>query len=145
MTSKSHTAKRPFDQDTLGRAIATRLSDTTLDLPHDITQRLKAARMLALEKRKVVKLSVATGLAASGGNTAVMHLGDAPRGKWRQLGAWLPLFALVAGLLTIGFVQDDYRAREIADVDAEILTDDLPPAAFTDPGFAQFLRVNRGE
>ncbi|MDR7308517.1 DUF3619 family protein [Rhodoferax saidenbachensis] len=145
MTSKSHTTNRPFSQDTLGRAITARLSETTQDLPHDITQRLKAARMLALEKRKVVKLSVATGVAAAGGNAAVMHLGDAPRGKWRQLGAWLPLLALVAGLLTIGFVQDDYRAREIADVDAEILTDDLPPAAFTDPGFAQFLRVNRGE
>ena len=145
MTSKSHTAHRPFDQDTLARALATRLSDTTQDLPHDITQRLKAARMLALEQRKVVKLSLATGVAAAGGNTAVMHLGDAPRGKWLQLGAWLPLFALVAGLLTIGFVQDDYRAREIADMDAEILIDDLPPAAFTDPGFAQFLRVNGGE
>ncbi len=145
MTSKSHITNRPFNQDTLGRAITARLSDTTQDLPHDISQRLKAARMLALEKRKIVKLSVATGVAASGGNAAVMHRGDAPRGKWRQLGAWLPLFALVAGLMTIGFVQDEFRAREIADVDAEILTDDLPPAAFTDPGFAQFLRVNRGE
>jgi hypothetical protein len=144
MTSKSHTIKQPFNQDTLGRAITARLADTTDDLPHDITQRLKAARMLALEKRKVAKLHIATGVATSG-NSAVMHLGDAPWGKWRRLGAWLPLFALVAGLVTIGFLQDDFRAREIADVDAEILTDDLPPAAFTDPGFAQFLRVNRGE
>lgn len=144
MTRKSHTTNLPFNQDILGRAIAARLADTTQDLPHDITQRLKAARMLALEKRKVIKLSMATGVATAG-NTAVMHLGDAPSGKWLQLGAWLPLFALVAGLLTIGVVQDDYRAREIADVDAEILTDDLPPAAFTDPGFAQFLRVNRDE
>lgn len=145
MTSKSHTSQQAFNQDTLGRAITSRLSDTTDGLPHDITQRLKAARMLALDKRKVVKLRVAAGVAASGGNTAALHLGDAPWGKWGRLGALVPLLALVAGLLTIGFLQDDFRAREIADVDAEILTDDLPPAAFTDPGFAQFLRLNRSE
>ncbi|MBC7727039.1 MAG: DUF3619 family protein, partial [Microbacteriaceae bacterium] len=37
-------------------------------------------------------------------------------------------------------VQNDHRASEVAEVDAAILTDDLPPSAYADPGFAQFLR-----
>ena len=48
-------------------------------------------------------------------------------------------------MVTIDFVQDDFRAQEIAEVDVQLLTDDLPPDAFTDPGFAQFLRLNRSE
>ena len=34
---------------------------------------------------------------------------------------------------------------EVAEVDAAILTDDLPPSAYTDPGFAQFLKSGGGE
>jgi hypothetical protein len=48
--------------------------------------------------------------------------------------------ALVAGLLVISVVQDDDRASELADVDSALLADDLPPAAYADPGFAQFLK-----
>jgi len=40
-------------------------------------------------------------------------------------------------------LQDEMRAKEIAEVDAELLIDDLPPQAYTDPGFAQFVRANR--
>ena len=32
---------------------------------------------------------------------------------------------------------------EVAEVDAALLTDDLPPAAFSDPGFVQFLKTTR--
>ena len=39
-------------------------------------------------------------------------------------------------------MQVDNRANELAaEVDAALLTDDLPPAAYTDPGFAQFLKT----
>jgi hypothetical protein len=50
------------------------------------------------------------------------------------------LIALLAGLAVIGVVQDQDRAHELAEVDTEILTGDLPPSAYTDPGFAQFLK-----
>jgi len=40
----------------------------------------------------------------------------------------------------IDLAQDGIRISEIADVDTELLTDDLPPAAYTDPGFTQYLR-----
>ena len=130
-------------QDRLGRSIAARLSDTTHDLPNDISERLKAARMQALAKRNVVKLQTATNVNVQSGGTATLNAGGFDGGLWSRLGALIPLLALVAGLLTIAVVQEQQRTNEIADVDAELLTDELPPAAYTDPGFAHFLSINR--
>ncbi len=144
MTTTQHARHRIASQDDLARAITSRLNESYQQLPHDVSERLKAARMLALEKRRQAHIRLASAVVATGGSAA-LQLGDDLRGKWRLLGAWLPLLALVAGLVTIDFVQDDFRAQEIADVDVELLTDDLPPDAFTDPGFAQYLRLNRSE
>lgn len=137
------TSLRLTTPDDLGRAIAARLSAPTESLPHEVTERLKSARMLALEKRRQIAMQTAQ-VAVNQGGAAVLEVrgGDA-WSLWRLAGAVLPLLALVAGLVAIDYTQDDYRAKELADVDVELLTDDLPPAAFTDPGFAQFLHVNR--
>lgn len=129
-------------QDQLGIRIAARLAESTNSLPSDISERLKAARMQALAKRKVVKLQLATGLSGHAG-VATLHMDENDRSVWNLIASLLPLFALIAGLLTISAIQDQNRAKEIADVDAELLTDDLPPAAYTDPGFVRFLTVNR--
>jgi hypothetical protein len=56
------------------------------------------------------------------------------------LASLLPLIALVAGLAIIQNIMDDDRANELAEVDAALLTDDLPPSAYADPGFLQFLK-----
>ncbi len=129
-------------QDRLGRNIAARLSDTAQDIPNDISERLKVARMQALAKRKVVKIQAATSVNVQGG-AASLNAGDFEGSIWNRLGALIPLLALVAGLLTIAVVQEQQRANEIADVDIELLADDLPPDAYTDPGFAHFLSINR--
>ena len=129
-------------QDRLGRNIAARLSDTTQSLPNDISERLKAARMQALSLRKVVKLQTATSANVQGG-IATLNAGEFGGGLWSRLGAVIPLLALVAGLLSIAVVQEQQRANEIADVDVELLADELPPAAYTDPGFVHFLSINR--
>ncbi|WP_294768686.1 DUF3619 family protein [uncultured Rhodoferax sp.] len=145
MTSIRHARTPLSSPDALGRALASRLNDGAQQLPHEVSERLKAARMLALEKRRQAHVRLASAVVNSGGGTAALQMGGELRGVWRMLGAWLPLLALVAGMVTIDFVQDDFRAQEIADVDVELLTDDLPPDAFTDPGFAQYLRLNRAE
>ena len=129
-------------QDRVGRGIAARLSDSTHELPNDISERLKSAHMQALAKRNVVKLQTATSVNIQGGS-ATLNAGGFSGGLWSGLGAVIPLLALVAGLLTIAVVQEKQRTNEIADVDVELLTDDLPPAAYADPGFAHFLSINR--
>jgi hypothetical protein len=80
-------------------------------------------------------LSTAPALVSNGGTAA---LGG---GWWTRIGSVIPLIALVAGLIVITTLQEDNRANELAEVDAALLTDDLPPAAYTDPGFAQFLKA----
>ena len=55
--------------------------------------------------------------------------------------ATLALCLLVFGMLGISEAQSDLRARELAQVDIALLTDELPPAAFADPGFLQFLQT----
>jgi hypothetical protein len=129
-------------QDRFGRQVAARLSAGTVELPYEITERLRAARMQALTLRKSAALSFASGLSLSGG-AAALNFGEEGLGLWGRIGSAIPLIALVAGLLLIHSVQNDRRANEVAEVDAALLTDDLPPAAYADPGFAQFLKTHR--
>jgi hypothetical protein len=50
------------------------------------------------------------------------------------------LLALVAGLIALQVLGSDSFTEELAEIDAALLTDDLPPDAYADPGFAQFLK-----
>jgi len=126
----------------MGRSVVARLAEASDALPHDISERLKVARMQALGKRKVVQTiaQAATGSAISGG-TIALHPSGNDRRVWGWLGSFVPLAALMAGLLVISLAQDGIRASEVAEVDTELLTNDLPPEAYTDPGFNQFLRT----
>lgn len=139
-----HPFSQPLPGDRLGSAIAERLSQSCTHLDHDIAERLRVARQQAVARRKVTALAPVARAAGAGraGRDVALQLGrdDAP-GLWTRLGAMLPLLALVAGLFAIDAVQDDSRASELAEVDAALLTDDLPTAAYTDPGFLQFLRA----
>ncbi|MBS0343345.1 MAG: DUF3619 family protein [Proteobacteria bacterium] len=119
-----------------GARIAGRLSAGSQDLPHDIAERLRAGREQAMARRKLVQASTAP-VVASVGRDGAMTLGS---GWWTRIASALPLVALAAGLVAISMLQDDNRATEVAEVDAAILTGDLPTAAYTDPGFAQFLK-----
>lgn len=138
----TNTFKPETPADAFSRAVVARLSQTTETLPHDITERLRAARMQALSKRKVEVVQIAPAWSMQGG-AAALQLGGDESGFWRKLAAVVPLIALIAGLVSIGWIQDEMRANELAQVDAELLIDELPPAAYVDPGFVQFLRTNR--
>jgi hypothetical protein len=121
--------------------LTARLSDASAALPYDISERLRAAREQALGQRKKAQVRTAGSLVASGGAAALTLGGDDEPSWLNRFASALPLVALIVGLITINLVQNDLRADELAEVDAAILTDDLPPAAYTDPGFAQFLKL----
>ncbi|MBC7918537.1 MAG: DUF3619 family protein [Rhodoferax sp.] len=126
----------------MGRRIAARLDQASNGVSHDISERLRIARSMALDKRRVLKPQMATEV-SSVGNAAALQLGGDHFNMWNRMASLFPLLALLIGLLAINVIQDERRAFEIAEVDAELLTDDLPPDAYTDPGFAQFLRVQQ--
>ena len=124
------------------------LSESADGLSPDIAERLRVARQNALQQAATIRLAanplpVTTGLSwvwnrisASGGGP---NGSDSPA-WWSKLAAALPLAALVLGLLVI---QDLHSSRLIltaADIDAALLADDLPPDAYQDAGFLEFLK-----
>ena len=81
--------------------------------------------------------SSAAGVATLGGSSP-------ERGRWwLRLGSLLPLLLLVAGLLLIGHLHEQSQISAAAEIDADLLADDLPPGAYTDAGFAEFLKAPR--
>jgi hypothetical protein len=132
-------------QDAIGHRIAAHLSGGAQNLSHDISERLKVARLQALSKHKVMRVQTAHQVAAFGQVGTTLNMGVGGRSWWNFIASLLPLLALIVGLLTIAITAEDNRTNEIAEIDAQLLTDDLPPSAYTDPGFAQFLRMNQSE
>jgi hypothetical protein len=127
--------------DRQGLKLASYLSLGVGELPHDISERLRVARVQALSQRKISKLGIAVAVIPNGGSVALTWGHDEGLSLWGRIGSILPLVALVVGLLFINSMQNDNRARELAEVDVAILTDVLPTAAFADPGFIQFLKA----
>ena len=59
---------------------------------------------------------------------------------WLRLASLLPLLVLIVGLLAIQHLHEQAEIRAAAEVDAALLSDDLPPEAYGDLGFAAFLK-----
>ena len=131
------------DIDTWGQYFSGQLNLATPSLPHDITERLRIARQLALTQRKpVVQLRRAPSAQINSDSSLTAPV-DEGLNLWSILASALPLLALVFGLMAIQWVQQDNVTSEIAAIDAALLTDELPPDAYTDAGFVQFLKQNR--
>lgn len=126
--------------------IAAHLDEGLGELPHEVTEPLRAARMQALARRKRPvairkQVSVLTRL----GSSLALGGGGGSGGWGYALLSAIPVLALVAGMMVVGSLQDETGISEIAEVDAALLTSDLPPAAYADPGFAQFLKTRTAE
>jgi hypothetical protein len=135
-----------------GLRVASRLSEQTAALAPDLSERLRFAREQALERARAArKLSAqaasapALGVQINANGTLSLGGGlEGSSGWWGLLGRfgnWLPMLLLVAGLLGIQELHQRFIVNAAADVDAELLADDLPPAAYGDPGFGEFLKV----
>lgn len=141
-------------------------------LPHDITERLRVARMQSVAMAKAAQAQAtapvqvsqpALGLQIAGtsGGAGTAHLtgwtraiaratghgrrlDDAPLSWGWRLASALPVVALVAGLWGISTWYRLEQLEAATEVDMALLTDDLPPSAYADPGFEEYLRSNDG-
>jgi len=129
-------------QDRYGLKTASFLSAGAADLPYDISERLRAARAQAVGMRKIARVQAAPVTAGTGTGPVLTWGSDEGFSFWGRIGSVVPLIALVVGLLVINSLQADSFVDELAEVDSALLTDDLPPAAFSDPGFLQFLKTS---
>ncbi|HEU5293532.1 MAG TPA: DUF3619 family protein [Burkholderiaceae bacterium] len=124
-----------------GRRIANVLTRRADELPHDVAERLRVARERAVDRaRELRKLSAAPAYQVQRGGTLVM---SGPPSWWLRLASMAPLALLLVGLLLIQRSYVDQQIRAAAEIDAALLTDDLPPQAYSDPGFTEFLKSPR--
>lgn len=138
----SHNYQHQLVHDRFSLKVTARLSDACDKLPYEVTERLRAARVQAIGKRKIAVKQMATGVLTSGGALS-LNSGEEGFSLWSAIASAIPLLALVVGLFSLNVVLSDERANELAEIDSALLTDTLPPSAYTDPGFAQFLKMQR--
>ncbi len=129
----------PVQADEFGRASASLLSQGAQSLPANIKDRLYEARKKALAARKPEKARIkAPALAGTYGNWTGSFKSSS--NLWDTLSWVAPLVVLVFGLIGIAQWQNESRINDIAEVDAALLTDDVPPDAYADSGFMAFLK-----
>ena len=132
--------------DRIARQIAVRLTEGEALLPYEVTERLRASRERAVSERRreISVLHTQTSTAASAhGHTMTMGTPENEgSGWWRTLVSAIPVFALIAGLVVYNSQSDQSLLSEVTEVDTALLTDDLPPAAYADPGFVQYLKTS---
>lgn len=128
--------------------VAARLTERAESVGPDIAERLRVAREQALERAAAARRAVAPLATASAGASVVSVSGDGSAalagghpGWWVRLGSIVPLLALVAGLMLIGYLRDARQIDAAAEIDAALLADDLPPDAYRDAGFVEFLKA----
>lgn len=122
--------------------VAARLTERSQGLEADVGERLRFAREKALERARASRIASASqsvGVSAAG----ALLLGRSGSGWWMKLASVLPAVALIAGLLLIQQWQTDDQISAAAEIDAALLADDLPPVAYSDAGFAEFLKTPR--
>jgi len=120
-----------------GNTIRQALNRRAAQVSPAVLERLRAAREQALARQLVERTERVAALAAAGGE---------PRGWGGFSLRWvLPALVLVAGLATILTWQQTFRVAEVEDVDARLLTDDLPIDAYLDKGFQAWLKKRAAE
>lgn len=133
----------PQDVEALELRFAARLTagltERAAAAPHDISERLRFAREKAVAHAREIRLgSTSLAVLSAGRGSAVL---GGPPGWWHRVASILPLIVLAAGLLLINERVAQEQVQAAAEIDAVLLADDLPPEAYTDPGFAEFLKT----
>jgi len=125
--------------------VAARLNEQAQGVAPDISERLRVAREQALlrarEARSAERQSAPALVQVGASGAAVFGVGGSP--WWLRIASVLPVIGLVLGLLLIEQWHFQSQIDAAAEIDAALLSDDLPPDAYSDPGFAEFLKIPR--
>ena len=147
-TARTNSAQHAPDLEGLqarfGVRVAALLGEQAAAPQPDIAERLRFAREQAVARGQAAR-RVQTQVATASSTTVVGRgrsavLAQRP-GWWVKLASAMPLAMLVCGLVVIDRLHDKAQIAAAAEVDAALLSDDLPPAAYTDPGFAEYLKT----
>jgi hypothetical protein len=136
------TPKQLSPQDQLGMRMAAFLEHGNRHLPYDISERLRAARTRALvlgRTKRTELITIADQQALSDG-TLRLPFPSQTHEIYKLLVSFIPLICLAAGLMLLFEFHNDQAAIELAEIDSALLIDDLPPHAYADPAFIDFLK-----
>lgn len=129
-------------QGRLALRMAARLTDSLDELPHDIGERLRAARVRAVVSAATIRTPENSESDLPKFNRLLQIFPVILRPNWGRIAVAAPICSLLIGLFVIDALQNRWVADELAEIDSAILIDDLPTIAYTDPGFAHFLRTH---
>ena len=135
--TSTHAAALDALESRIAYRIAARLSQRADALDGDVAERLRFAREQALERAKAARAAQSRPVVAVTGSGAAVLGGG---GWWLKLGSALPILALAAGLFLIQHLHTQAQIEAAAQIDVELLADDLPPEAYNDAGFVEVLK-----
>lgn len=119
------------------------LNENLDTLPASTTERLASARKLALSRKKEASpLRIFVPREAFAGQDGGFFSG--PLSWLARVGLAVPLVVLAIGLTSIFQIEQQRRIKDMADIDAAVLADELPLSAYLDDGFNAFL-AERGD
>jgi len=139
MNSRDRVADRHAIEARLGARLAGSLTVRAQSVPHDVAERLRFARERAVARAHDVRRAPAAAVVGLSSSGAAVLAGLATP-WWQRAASLLPLLLLVFGMLAIDHWATRERVLAAADIDAQLLSDQLPPSAYSDPGFAEYLR-----
>lgn len=142
-----------------GLRVAARLHAGAEEVPHDVSERLRVARLQAVARARQARQPAAALVRQSAPSIQLVHVdpysgtlqgtvamldGDDERDEawWRRLGILLLVLMMGTGLFGIDWWHTQEQIRTAAEIDAALLGDALPPAAYTDPGFTEYLSAH---
>lgn len=113
------------------------LNERLDELPASTTDRLAAARKAAMARKKAdAPVRVSERALATGGGAGFFAQ---PFSWLGRVGVAVPMLVLVAGMIGIYQYEEQERVTELAEVDAAVLSDELPLSAYMDHGFNAYL------
>lgn len=115
------------------------LNEKLDDLPASTTDRLAAARQAAMSRKKAhVEVRVTSLATATAGGSGFMA---DPLGWLSRFSVALPLVLLVGGMVGVYQYEQQQSIAELAELDAAVLSDELPLSAYLDHGFNAYLET----
>jgi hypothetical protein len=141
MNSTTHrsAAARDAARARFARRLVVRLDEEARSLEGDVAARLRFGRERALECARLARSTARTTPKLGVTDAGAALLGGS--GWWLKIASIAPLAALVCGLVLIQQWQTRTQIDAAAEVDAALLADDLPPTAYRDAGFVEFLKT----
>jgi Protein of unknown function (DUF3619) len=121
------------EQDEVARRIVKLLDESAENIGRAQRERLSAARQAALARHRAVPVAAWAPVWAGTISRFTEH---------RAFGVryLIPIAALVLGLASVVYVHSNGTSSDIADIDAGLLTDELPINAYLDKGFDSWLK-----